>query len=219
MQGLLCLVSSNDLALDLYNFDPNIKLGNWTLLLICELNKYVSRMGILVTGAARQCSLTVLSCLHLQHWMDHRELSPGATLSLNIEPFLRFSCHPYVGVCQAIWGRKSFPPASAVHSTLQPPPPRPNGSDRPFSPGQTGSSEAENLCKPSPAEPGLTWQSPENIGPSSLLVWCSASVWDMMIARPWRPGHIRWSKNIVMAQLESFPDWEEGIVRGVKRAA
>ena len=25
---LMCLVSLNDLALDLYNFDPNIKLGN-----------------------------------------------------------------------------------------------------------------------------------------------------------------------------------------------
>ena len=110
---LMCLVSLNDLALDLYNFDPNIKLGNWTLLLICELNKYVSRMGILVTGAGRQCSLLVLSCRHLQHGMDQKL----SLWTLNTEPFLHLPRSSPV----------NLPPGQST-----PTPPRPNGSDRGF---------------------------------------------------------------------------------------
>ena len=92
-----------------------------------------------------------VSTYNLQHSMEHSELSPGATPSLNSEPFLHFSFPPSVR-----------PPLSLEMSPARTPaiqwilPSIP--------PGKLGAPRRKIYA----AQPGLTGQSPENIGSSGL---------------------------------------------------
>ena len=189
----MCLVSLNDLALDLYNFDPNIKLGNWTLLLICELNKYVSRMGILVTGAVRQCC--PVSTYNTQ-------LSPGAPLNT------QHSTNSPSAQVQSI-SRQASPP---------PTPPRPNGSDRGF-PRAIWEQRGGKFMQPSPAE--LSWLDRVRKILVRRQLSLADIEWVSLLTRYHLSGLtclLRSEYLFFSAGEFSRLSWCGGIVRGVKRA-